>query len=177
MDRSRVRAREQRCKPAGRVSSAGVCCLPSRACASQYRKLRHGVGDGWPASWLHETLEALYGAPGWAALVSLWQEAPGIQQPKRQPKPVPIPPAEPHGKPDTPLPLSPGTLPRSRKVCIRRFPGCPRELPHFCYTRRKIRLPSDIRRAKAKGVKASSVGWLDAIRNEIGQDIPLLTRP
>ena len=41
------------------------------------------------------------------------------------------------------------TLHCLRKVCIRRFPGCPRELPHFYYTRRKIRLPGVIRRAKA----------------------------
>jgi hypothetical protein len=37
---------------------------------------------------LHETVEALYGASSWAAVVSLWQEAAEIQQPMRHQKPA-----------------------------------------------------------------------------------------
>jgi hypothetical protein len=36
---------------------------------------------------MHESLTRHFGPAGWTALVSLWQEAAGIQQPKRQPKP------------------------------------------------------------------------------------------
>ena len=57
----------------------------------------------------YEMVEALYGAPDWAALVSFWQEAAGIRQPRRQPKPdfSSVIAVEPNGKADTPLPPLP----------------------------------------------------------------------
>lgn len=58
---------------------------------------------------LHESIARHFGSAGWTALVSFWQEAAGIQQPSCQPKTAcaPIPAAEPHGKPETPLPALP----------------------------------------------------------------------
>jgi hypothetical protein len=62
---------------------------------------------------LYESLARHFGPAGWAALVSLWQEAAGIQQPRRQRKTecAPIPATEPHGKPDQALPPLPDRTP------------------------------------------------------------------
>jgi hypothetical protein len=83
---------------------------------------------------LHEMVEALYGAPGWAALVSFWQEAAGIQQPRRQPKPdfTPILAAEPDAKVDTPpLPPLPPTPYEIEKGLHRALPEMPERVAAF----------------------------------------------
>jgi hypothetical protein len=82
---------------------------------------------------LHETVEALYGAAGWTALVECWQEAAGIQQPKRQPKTdcASIPAAAPHGKPETPLPLLPSDAPLLEEGLYRALPAMPKMVQAF----------------------------------------------
>jgi hypothetical protein len=82
---------------------------------------------------LHESLTQHFGPAGWAALVSLWQEVAGIQQPRRQPKLdfTPIPAAEPDGKVDTPLPLLPGNTPFLEEGLHRALPGMPPQVAAF----------------------------------------------
>jgi hypothetical protein len=60
---------------------------------------------------LQESIARHFGPAGWTALVSLWQEAVGIQPPKRQPKPdcAPIIAVEPDRKAETPLPPLPSS--------------------------------------------------------------------
>jgi hypothetical protein len=110
--------------------SAGICCLPSRACASQYR---NSVMESVTVGQLHETVEALYGAPGWVALVEGWHEAAGIEQPQRQPKIdcALIPAAEPDGKASTPLPPLPADAPLLEEGLHQALPGMPEKVAAF----------------------------------------------
>jgi hypothetical protein len=85
---------------------------------------------------LHETVEALYGAPGWTALVECWQEEAGIapepaKKEKRQQKPdrTPIPAAEPPGKAATP-PL-PANAPLLEEGLHRALPAMPPQVAAF----------------------------------------------
>jgi hypothetical protein len=85
---------------------------------------------------------------GWAALMSLWQEAAGIQQPKRQSKPgAPVPAAEPHGKPDQALPPLPPTPYEIEEGLHRELPSMPDRVAARAGA---IRLPGDIRRAQSQ---------------------------
>ena len=84
-------------------------------------------------SQLHETVEALYGAHGWAALTACWCEAAGIQQPRRQPKNdrATIIAVEPDGKADTPLsPLPERCFPLEEGL-HRALPGMPPQVAAF----------------------------------------------
>jgi hypothetical protein len=80
VDRSRIRSRERRCKPAGCVSGSGACSLfrlgVARADTGFSGSTPTTVGE------LHEAIEERYGNAGWKAFTACWQEAAGIQQPE-----------------------------------------------------------------------------------------------
>jgi hypothetical protein len=82
---------------------------------------------------LHESIARHFEPAGWTALVSLWQEAAGIQQLKRQPKPscAPIPAAEPLDKPERPLPPLPANAPLLEKGLLQAISGMPERVAAF----------------------------------------------
>jgi hypothetical protein len=82
---------------------------------------------------LHESIARHFGPAGWTALVSLWQEAAGIQQPKRQPKTdcAPIIAVEPDGKADTPLPPLPAQAYPLEEGLYRASPEMPPRVAAF----------------------------------------------
>jgi hypothetical protein len=95
--------------------------------------IENSVMESVTVGQLHETVEALYGAPGWVALVEGWHEAAGIEQPQRQPKTdcALIPAAEPDGKASTPLPPLPADAPLLEEGLHQALPGMPEKVAAF----------------------------------------------
>lgn len=113
------------------------CLLPSEAGDSGPTQSSATVGlelnSITTVGQLHERVEELFGPPGWAVFIELWQEAAGIQQPRRQQKldRAPILAVEPDRKPDAPLPPLPANAPLLEEGLHRELPGMPERVAAF----------------------------------------------
>jgi hypothetical protein len=111
---------------------------PSPEAVTARLRLEEGKDSGLPATIgaLHEAIESI-GPNAWSVFVNLWQKACGIQEPakneKRKWKPTgaSIHPAEPHGKPDTPLPPLPPTPYEIEEGLYRALSGMPERVAAF----------------------------------------------
>jgi hypothetical protein len=104
------------------------------------------------AGQLYETVEALYGTPGWAALVSLWQEAAGFRNPSASRNPTLLP-SLPRSRPASRIKRYRRfrqTLHCWRRVCTRRSMRCPRGFKRLCCINQNHHPPGATWRAKAK---------------------------
>jgi hypothetical protein len=91
---------------------------------------------------LHEAIENL-GTNAWSVFVGLWQEACGIEEPKKEekhnqkPALAPCPAAEPDGKPDVPLPPLPAAAPVLEEGLHRELAGMPERVQAFLLHQQK----------------------------------------
>jgi hypothetical protein len=113
-----------------------VCVLPSQGGGRQTQS--NATADVEFASVttvgeLHESVAQHFGPAGWTALVSFWQQAVGIQQPGRQPKPgcAPIIAVETDRKADTPLPPLPSSAFQMEEGLRRALPEMPGRVAAF----------------------------------------------